>query len=96
MANPFDIAKMVRNYQKTQSMLKGIKAAGLSKDETVGILMDGTMAIVEVEIQPEAMNLTAQQMSHNFMEAYKSAKKELEKQLKASTSTDDLKDMLGM
>lgn len=96
MANPFDMAKMVRNYQKTQNKLKKMQVAGMSKDETVGVLIDGTMNIVEVEVQDEAMELTANKMSSNFMEAFKSAKKELEKQMREQTSTDDLKEMLGM
>lgn len=96
MANPFDMAKMVRNYQKTQNKLKKMQVAGMSKDETVGVLIDGTMNIVEVDVQDEAMSLSPKKLGDNFIEAYKAAKKELEKQMREQTSPEDLKEMLGM
>lgn len=96
MANPLDLMKMVRNYQKTQNMLKTIKAAGSSKDGTVAMLINGTMDIVQVEVEQGIYDLKETQISANILEAFKAAKKELEKQLRQNTSPDQLKEMMGM
>lgn len=96
MANPLDMMKMVRNYRKTQGMLKNIKAAGQSFDGLVAILIDGTMDVIEVEVSEQFKEATASGLSKAILQAYKLAKKELEKQLKNNTSPDQLREMMGI
>lgn len=96
MANPIEMMKMVRNYRKTQNMLKTIKAAGQSSDGMIGVLIDGTMDVIEVEVSEDFKNSTSGKLSSSILQAYKLAKKELEKQLRNNTSPDQLKEMMGV
>ena len=96
LGNVGNMAKMVKTYRQTQNRLKALKAAGVSKDETIAVLMDGRMKIIEVEVKEEAEVLKAKELSKNFMQAYKAASKELERLLKENTSPDDIREMLGM
>lgn len=91
-----EMMKMAGAYRKAQKQLKQTKSAGVSSKGTVAVLIDGSMELVDVEIKEGFSDLNPKQQAKEIKSAYKAARKELEKELRKNTSTDDLKEMLGM
>jgi polyhydroxyalkanoate synthesis regulator protein len=94
MANPINMIKAANSYRQAQKKMRDMKVAGASKDETVAVMLDGTMKLI-AEVGDGFKELTADKMARNIEEAYAAAQKALQAKMQSDTSIEDLKKMLG-
>lgn len=101
----FDMAKMASKAMQARKAMNKVQAAGQSG--LVGLVINGLYSVVDIEINEddllnriagkspeEAARETANSLKKDFKNAVEDAKKQLEKELSASTSLEDLKSML--
>ncbi len=90
------MAKMLRKAQQARSSMQKITATGVSKSGMTAILLNGLNDIEEIEFKPELLtNLTTEVLATEVKEAYKDAKKNLEKSLASTMDIDSIRDMLS-
>lgn len=101
-----DIPKMIAKANEARKKAKQVKAAGTAG--SVSILIDGLMDWVEEEVNEEdilqrvgatgesaeKVKKTIKVLRDDFKNAFKDAKKHLEKEMQSSISQDDIKDLL--
>lgn len=91
-----DMAKMVRKAQQTRSQMKKITAAGRSKSEMTAVLINGLNDIEEIEFAPELFeDISPKTLEKEVIEAFKDAKKNLEKALAETMDMDSIRDLLS-
>lgn len=94
MANPL---KMMSQMMRVQKQMKKIKASGSCKDGSVRISMNGVMKVTDVEIDESMLEPGAKrQLESKIAEAFKEAKKKVEKKMRDQMSLGDLQGMSGM
>lgn len=92
---------MLMKARQTQKQMKKMTAAGQSKSGATAILVNGLHEIEEVEFDfdQETMDRVGEdflkKLKKEFMEAYQSARKELESQMSQNMDLDSIRDMLG-
>lgn len=91
-----DMAKMIRKAQQTKGVMKKVTAAGRSRSQRTAILLNGLNDIEEIEFSEELMqNCDAKLLEREVIEAFKDAKKNLEKELAQTMDMDSIRDMLS-
>jgi DNA-binding YbaB/EbfC family protein len=101
MANPFskmkDLWKMQSEARQMQSKMKDIKISGLSKDEKVEVILDGTQEVQDIFIDDSLLNEDKKRdLIKSIKEALKDAQKKLQKEMMKDMDMDKMKSMLGM
>lgn len=100
MANAFsqmkDLYKLQKEAKQMQKKMKALTISGLSKNEDVEVVIDGTQEIMEIGIKDELM---APDQKNNLIKALKQAmsdaQKKLQKQMMQDMDMDKIKNMLG-
>lgn len=100
MANVFsqakDLFKMQREAREMQKKMKAIKIAGLSDNELVEVVIDGTQDLDEIHIDDELMDSSRKNdLERAIKEAFKDAQKKLQKELMKDMDLDKIKSMLS-
>jgi DNA-binding protein YbaB len=100
MAGMFNQAKELYKLQKEaremQKKMKAIKVEGLSDDEMVKVIMDGTQEIIEIEIDDEMMSVDLKkELVKSLKQGLKDAQKQVQKQMMKDMDISQLKNMLG-
>lgn len=91
-----DVAKMVRKAQQTKGLMKKVTAAGRSRSQRTAILLNGLNDIEEIDFAPEVLeNRDGKEVEREVIEAFKDAKKNLEKELAQTMDMDSIRDMLS-
>ncbi|CAG1021833.1 hypothetical protein DOJK_01272 [Patescibacteria group bacterium] len=100
-----DLPKLAMKARKMQNQMKAIKAVG--KHGTIALIIDGVYSIVEIEPDYEALSQKfpsvpadtlrklVEAVAFDTKKAVDDAKDQLQKEMAANTSLDDLKGMLG-
>lgn len=102
------MAKLAKKAMDARKKMSALTAAGVSN--SVGVLVNGLYEVLQVEINKEELtsrlpfltklgdddlNILLKRIEKDFLEAHKSARQELEKQLSQNTNIDDLKGLLS-
>jgi DNA-binding protein YbaB len=100
MANLFsqagNLMKLQKEARKMQKEMKSTKVSGLSKNEDVEIVIDGTHEIIELGISDDLLRVEKKvQLVNAIIQAMKDAQKKLQKDMMKSMDIDKLKGMLG-
>lgn len=100
MANIFgqmkDLYKMQQEAREMQKKMKAIKISGLSENEKIEVIIDGTQEILEVFIEDEMVNVDRKKdLEKAIKQAMKDAQKKLQKELMKDMDMSKLKSMLG-
>lgn len=91
-----DIYKMQKEAREMQKNLKSMKISGLSNNEDVEVVMDGTQEIIEIGISDDLMILDKKShLQKAIIEAVKDAQKKIQKEMMKNMDMDKLKQMLG-
>ncbi len=100
MANPFgqarDLWKMQKEAREMQKKMKAIKISGLSDNDKVEVIIDGTQEVQDIFIEDEMMELEKKDvLIRSIKEAVKNAQKSLQKEMMKDLDLDKMKSMLG-
>jgi DNA-binding protein YbaB len=100
MPNPFSQAKDLWKLQKEardmQKKMKAIKISGLSDNEKIEVIIDGTQDVQDIFIEDEMMSVENKDMLvRAIKEALKDAQKKLQKEMMKDFDLDKMKSMLG-
>lgn len=91
-----DLYKLQKEAREMQKQMKTIKISGLSKDEHVEIIIDGTQEIMEVHISDDVMSVDKKRdLEKEIKQAMEEAQKLLRKEMSKNMDLDKLKGMLG-
>ena len=91
-----DLYKMQKEARSMQKKMKALKVSGLSKDELVEIVINGTQEIEEISINDELMSVdNKKDLVKGIKQALKDAQKSLQKDMMKDMDLDQLKNMLG-
>ncbi len=91
-----DMYKLQKEAKQMQKKMKQVEVSGLSKNEEVEIVMDGTQSILEIGIDDNLLNPESKQkLIRALKEASSSAQKKLQKKMMEDFDISNLKDMLG-
>jgi DNA-binding protein YbaB len=91
-----DIYKLQKEAREMQKNMKVIKVSGLSKNEDVEVVMDGTQEILEIGINDDLMTLDKKSsLEKAIIEAIKDAQKKIQKEMMKNMDLDKIKQMLG-
>lgn len=91
-----DIYKLQKEAREMQKNMKVIKVSGLSRNEDVEVVMDGTQEILEIGINDELINLDKKNyLEKAIIEAVKDAQKKIQKEMMKNMDLDKIKQMLG-
>lgn len=100
MANLFgqlgDLYKMQKDARAMQKKMKQVSVSGLSKNEDVEIIIDGTQAIIEMGIDDKLLDASLKtHLIKSIKEAMQDAQKKLQKKMMEDFDISDLKNMLS-
>ncbi|HEX9804483.1 MAG TPA: YbaB/EbfC family nucleoid-associated protein [Candidatus Dojkabacteria bacterium] len=101
MVNPFtqakDLWKLQKEAREMQKKMKAIKISGMSDDEKVEVIIDGTQEILELFIDDAMMEVDKKNdLAKGVKQAIKDAQKKLQKEMMKDMDMDKMKSMLGM
>lgn len=103
----FDMAKMAQKAMAAKAKMSKMTAAG--QKGSVGMLINGLYEVLKVEVDSQELrdslgglnsisdsdlSSIISKLERDFVEANKDARQNLEKDMAANTSIDDLKDIL--
>ncbi|MBP9758096.1 YbaB/EbfC family nucleoid-associated protein [Candidatus Dojkabacteria bacterium] len=91
-----DLYKLQKEAKEMQSNLKNLKISGLSNNEDVEIVMDGTQEILEIGINDSLLSIDKKRyLEKAIIDAMKDAQKKIQKELMKDMNLDKIKQMLG-
>lgn len=91
-----DIYKLQKEAREMQKNLKNIKISGLSKNEEVEVVMDGTQEVLEVGIKDELLSADKKNyLEKSIIEAINDAQKKIQKEMMKNMDLGKIKQMLG-
>lgn len=91
-----DIYKLQKEAKEMQKNLKSLKISGLSGNEDIEIIMDGTQEIIEIGIDDSLLTQEKKKtLEKGIIEAMKDAQKKIQKELMKDMNLDKIKQMLG-
>ncbi|MBN1915400.1 YbaB/EbfC family nucleoid-associated protein [Candidatus Dojkabacteria bacterium] len=91
-----ELYKLQKEAKEMQKKMKEKKISGLSKDEHVEIIIDGTQEILEINISDDLMSLDRKKdLEKEIKQAMEEAQKLLRKEMTKDMDIDKLKGMLG-
>lgn len=91
-----DTAKMVRKAMQAKSQMQKITAVGRSKSGKTAVLINGLNDVLELEIDPTLIsNQNVNEVEIDVIEAFKDARKNLEKTMADGLNMEDIRDMLS-
>lgn len=92
-----DLWKMQKEAREMQKQMKSIKISGLSDNEKVEIIIDGTQDIQDIFIEEDVIDPDKkEELSKSIKQAFKDAQKKLQKELMKDMDLDKMKSMMGM
>jgi len=96
LGNIKDLVKMQQEGKKMQDQMKKLVIEGHSKDDKVLYKIDGTMELLDIEIDEELLNpLMGDVLKKYILEAAKDAHKKLQKEMMKDMDINKIKSMLG-
>jgi DNA-binding protein YbaB len=100
MGGFFNQAKDMYNLQKEaramQKKMKKLKIKGLSDDELIEVVINGTQEIEEIEIADSLLKIESKrELVKGIKQALKDAQKKLQKEMMKDMDINQLKGMLG-
>jgi DNA-binding protein YbaB len=100
MANPFqqmkDLWKMQKEAREMQKKMKAIKISGLSDNQKIEVIIDGSQDLQDIFIDDEMVSAERKSdLIRGLREAFKDAQKKLQKELMKDMDLDKLKSMLS-
>jgi DNA-binding YbaB/EbfC family protein len=101
MGNPFgqmkDLYKMQKEARQMQKQMKALKISGLSDDELVEVIIDGTQEVQDIFIDDELLTTDKKSdLVKALKKALKDAQKKLQKEMMKDMDMDKMRGMLGM
>ncbi len=91
-----DLYKLQKEAKEMQSNLKNLKISGLSNNEDVEIVMDGTQEILEIGINDSLLSIDKKRyLEKAIIDVMKDAQKKIQKELMKDMNLDKIKQMLG-
>ena len=91
-----DLYKLQKEARQMQKKMKKIRISGLSKNEHVEIVINGTQEIEELDISDELLDQDRKDdLIKEFKQAMKDAQKKLQKEMAKDMDVDSLRNMLG-
>lgn len=101
----FDTAKLINKARKAKKRMEQIEVVGVDAGAMMRVLINGLGDLVDVDLDLETLKNSLGEdfsddsrlkevLENGIREAFKDAKKNLEKEL-ASTNLEDLKDLLS-
>ncbi|MCA9386222.1 YbaB/EbfC family nucleoid-associated protein [Candidatus Dojkabacteria bacterium] len=91
-----DMYKLQKEARKMQKELKSKKVTGLSKNEDVEVVIDGTQEVLEIGISDAYMTIDKKNdLTKALKQALKDAQKKLQKEMTKSMDIDSIRNMIG-
>lgn len=91
-----DLYKLQKEARAMQKKMKKLKISGLSKNERVEVVINGTQEVEEIHISDELMEIDKKKdLVKELKNAMKNAQKQLQKEMAKDMDMDSLKNMLG-
>jgi DNA-binding YbaB/EbfC family protein len=91
-----DLYKLQKEARTMQKKMKQIKISGLSDDEYISVVMDGTQEIEEINIDDSLLSPDKKrELIRSFKQAFKDAQRKLQKEMMKDKDISQIKNMLG-
>lgn len=91
-----DLYKMQKQAREMQKQMKQLKITGMSDDENIEVIINGTQEIEDIVIKDEICTVeNKRNLIRGFKQAFKDAQKKLQKEMMKDMDIDKLKGMLG-
>jgi DNA-binding protein YbaB len=91
-----DLYKLQKEARAMQKRMKQMRISGLSKNEHVEIIINGTQEVEEIDISDELLSADRKKdLIKEIKEAMESAQKQLQKEMAKDMDLDSLRNMLG-
>ncbi len=91
-----DLYKLQREAKQMEKQMKEMKISGLSKDEHVEVIINGTQELEEIHISDDLMSPDRKKdLIKEIMQAMEEAQKQLKKEMSKNMDLDKLRGMLG-
>lgn len=92
-----DLWKLQKEARAMQKQMKSIKISGLSDNEKVEVIIDGTQEIQDIFIEDDIIVVEKKaDLEKSLKQAVKDAQKKLQKELMKDMDLDKMKSMMGM
>lgn len=91
-----DLYTMQKEARAMQKQMKQLKIEGISDDELVRIVINGVQEIEDIEIHDELLDMGSKgDLIKSLKQAWKSAQKNLQKEMMKDFDLDKIKGMFG-
>ena len=92
-----DLWKLQKEARDMQKKMKAIKISGLSDNEKVEVIIDGTQDVQDIFIEEDMIVVDRKHdLEKSIKQALKDAQKKLQKELMKDMDLDKMKSMMGM